>query len=143
MRVEASRASFGCSAPRTSAGKRGAGECRTTVSNLHLMLRSVARRRQVAAGALAAMAAQGKRKRSPLVAAREVETEAAVRRLEAVRAWVAQHTEEKTATAKALATFLSQLITFGAETLGPNSSGAILTVYTPHPHPSKPLRSGR
>lgn len=73
------------------------------------------------------MAAQGKRKRSPLVAAREVENDAAVRRIEPVRAWVVQHTEEKTATAKSLAALLSQLITFGAETLGPNSSGAILT----------------
>lgn len=73
------------------------------------------------------MAAQGKRKRSPLVAAREVETDAAVRRLEPVRAWLAQHTEEKTATTKAVSALLSQLITFGAETLGPSTLGAILT----------------
>lgn len=69
------------------------------------------------------MAQQGKRKRSPLVAAREVETDAAVRRLEAVKTWLASNTEEKGATAKVVSTFLSQLITFGAETLGPNSSG--------------------
>ena len=74
------------------------------------------------------MAAQGKRKRSALVAAREVETDAAVRRLEPVRAWVAQNiADEKTVATKTLSGFLSQLITFGAETLGPNSSGAILT----------------
>jgi len=70
---------------------------------------------------------QGKRKRSALGAAREVETEAAVRRLEPVRSWLAQHTDEKTATARAVATLLAQIITFGAETLGVSSTGMILS----------------